>query len=445
MKEKKKDELIENEAEMGSNEAIKKPRKSVTKSIKRRTKKKVKNVDSVDGDTVTRNYDFNLLEVVIIILITGIVVSIASGFIIYNNYDNLFKDSNNADYTESIEKSQLELFEENYNKIINEYVSEVDKDELLNAAINGMYEYLGDAYSIYMDAQSTQDLNEQLEGQYTGIGVEIFSFLNTETNEYEIYISRVFKDTPAEEAGILVNDRLLELNGISLTDKDASYVSSTIKNSEELTHTLKVLRDGKEVELTLTKKLVYIDSVSSEVIDGVGYIKIETFSNTAADQIKKHLDGFDESIKSIVIDVRDNTGGYLNSAHDISNIFIEKGKVIYQIKDRNNSITRYTADEEIYRHFDKIAVLVNENSASASEILALALKESAGAVVVGKTTFGKGTVQETKPLSNGAMAKITTGYWLSPNGNSINLNGIAPDVVVEDVDKQLDEAIKAVK
>lgn len=442
MKKINKDELIEKEELKEPKTAVKKPKKSVTKKISKITKKEP---ITIENDVVTRNYDFNLLEVVIIVLITGVVVSIASGVIIYSNYDKLFKDKGSYKDEEVLDDTQKSLFEENYNKILNEYVNEVDKDELLNAAIDGMYNYLGDSYSSYLDKEDTQSLNEQLEGEYTGIGVEIYSFLNTETNEYEIYISRVFKDTPAEEAGILVDDKLLELNGVSLKDKDAGYVSNTIKNSNEATHTLKVLRNNDELTLTLTRKKVIIDSVSSEVKDGVGYIKIETFSATATDQVKKHLDNFDDSVKSLVIDLRDNTGGYLTTAYELSDLFIEQGKNIYQTKDRDNNIQSFKASDGVYRKFDKIAVIINENSASASEILALALKESANAKLVGTKSFGKGTMQDTKILPSGGMIKITTAYWLSPNGNSINLEGITPDIEVKDVDKQISEAIKAVK
>lgn len=442
MKKIEKDEIIEKEALKEPKNTVKRPRKNVTKIIHNNNDNKP---IVMDDEIITRNYDFNLLEVVIIVLITGIVVSIASGFIIYSNYDKLFKDKPTYSDGEVLEEGQKDIFEENYNKILNEYVNEVDKDELLNAAIQGMYNYLGDNYSTYLDEDDTQSLNEQLEGEYTGIGVEIYSFLNTDTNEYEIYINKVFKDTPAEEAGILVDDKLLELNGVSLKDKDASYVSSTIKNSNEATHTLKVLRANKEVTLTLTRKKVYIDSVSSEVKDGVGYIKIETFSKTAVEQVKKHIDGFDDSVKSLVIDLRDNTGGYLTSAFDLSELFVDKGKNIYQTKDRDNKIQSFKALDGVYREFDKIAVIINENSASASEIMTLALKESAGAIVVGTKSFGKGTMQDTKKLPSGGMIKITTAYWLSPNGNSINLNGITPDIEVKDVEKQVSEAIKAVK
>lgn len=439
MSKKKKDELIENEAEKELKSVAKKPRKSVTKRIVKTTKKAVK---KLDNDIVTKNYDFNLLEVVIIILITGVVVSIASGLIVYSNYANLFEESGCT--KNELEDDDFALFKDNYNKIVNKYVGDVDEEKLIDAAINGMYSYLGDDYSVYMDQETTQDLDEQLNGQYTGVGIEIVSYL-IEEGKFSIIINKVFKDTPAEEAGLKPGDKLLELNGISLEDKDGEYVSSSIKNGELDTHTLKVLRDGNELELTLTRRSVYIESVTGSVIDGVGYIKIDTFSLTTAEQVKSYIDGFDSSVKSIVLDLRDNTGGYLYTAYELADLFIEKGKNIYQMKDKSEEIKIEVAGNDVYRHFDKIGVLVNESSASASEVLALALKESAGAKIIGTKTFGKGTVQDTYKLANGSMAKITIAYWLSPNGNSINKIGIEPDVLASNVDTQVSDAIKAVK
>lgn len=434
MKKKTNEEETENIDKIKEEET--KNNKNSKKTIKR-AKKSLK-IDS--GDEIKKNADFNLLEVVIIIVITGIVVSIASGLIVYNNYDKL----NNIGETNNLTSSDLKEFEDNYNKIVNNYVEEVNKEELLDAAISGMYNYLGDEYSTYINKDSTDTLEDTLTGEYEGIGVEITTRIN-EDETLQTYITRVFKNTPAEEAGLKVNDILLELNGESLKDKDSSYVANTIKNGAQTENTIKVLRDNKEIELKLTRKHIYIDSVTSEVKGNVGYIKIETFSLTTVDQVKKCLDSFDEKVRSLVIDVRDNTGGYLNVAYDLSELFVEKGKNIYQIKYRDGKAIEYKAVDDIYRKYNKIAVLINESSASASEIFALAIKESADGILVGVKSYGKGTVQETVSLESGAMAKYTSAYWLSPNGNSINKLGIDPDIIEKDANKQLDKAIEAVK
>lgn len=412
-----------------------------TKSRIRRKKRETK---SNDNDTVTRNLDLSFFEVIIIIFITGILTSIASGVIVYNNYYKLSSNNNTIPSDEElVGDSPLETFENNYKYIINSFVGEVDEDALIDAAIGAMYEELGDKYTFYMDESDSNDLMEQVNGKYEGFGIQIMTSYDGE--KYTSIVDKVFDGSPAKEAGLLVGDILLELDGVTLSDKEPDYLPNIVKYGEKGTHTLKISRNNDELEVTLTRKLVYIESVTGEVIDGVGYIKIDTFSNTTVDQVKKYINEFDDKVTSLVLDVRDNSGGTLESVYQLSDLFIEKGKNIYQYKDKNGNVEIHKAVEGIYREFDKIAVLINESSASASEVLTLALKESANAKVVGTKSFGKGTVQETRSLSNGKTTKITIAYWLGPNGTSINEVGIEPDVIVEDVDKQLSEAIKLVK
>lgn len=405
----------------------------VKKPIKRRTVKKEDKKEEIT--VIKKSVEFTLVEVIVIVLITGLVVSVASGLIVYNNYDKLNKAPISS-------KGDLDEVYEHYNKILEGYVEEVDKQALIDAAIGGMYNYLGDEYSTYLDEDDTNTLEERLHGEYTGIGVEIVT-LYDENNKTSVKINRVFKDSPAEAAGLKEGDIITKVDGEVM--QDADQVANTIKGGNKESYEITYIRDGKESTLTLTRKKVLINSVSSEVIDNVGYIKIETFSATTKDQVTKILNGFDKNVKSVVIDLRDNTGGYLDTAFDVSNLFLEKGKIVYQLKNREGKITPYKADEGVYRKFNKIVVIINESSASASEILALALKESANATIVGVNSYGKGTVQETDSLKSGSMIKFTTSYWLSPKGNSINKTGIKPDIKIEDVEKQKSEAIKAAK
>ena len=399
----------------------------------RKVERKVKSKEEIE--IVNKSVDFNLLEVVIIILITGIVVSIASGLIVYNNYDKLsVKEASNKD--------ELSEFIESYNHIINSYVEDVDKKELIDAAIEGMYNHLGDDYSMYLDVDNTNDLEEQLTGEYTGVGIEIRTDVK-ENNKFETVINRVFENTPAERAGLKAGDVLLKIDGEEVVD--ASFIADTIKKGNKESYEITYKRNGKEHTVTLIRERVYINSVASKTYDNVGYIKVETFSATTEEQIRKAINAFDNKVTSLVIDLRDNTGGYLSAAEDVSELFLEKGSVVYQLKDRNGKITKYEAKKGVLRNFNKIAILINSSSASASEILTLALKENIGATVVGVKSYGKGTVQETNTLSSGAMVKYTTSYWLSPNGNSINKQGIVPDIEEANVDKQIDAAIKAVK
>ncbi len=420
-------------------EPAKEKKTSKTKVAKVTTKvKKIihrkKEKEETENDTVKKTLEFSLVEVVIIILITAALVSLASGLIVIKNFKNY---SVKPIYNRA--NSSNEIIE-NYNYIIDNYVDKIDPKELSDAAIQGMYNYLQDEYSVYISKDSTDTLQKQLSGRYSGVGIEI-----TMNESNEIVVNRVFENSPAQKAGILPGDVFLKLDDIDLSDKTTQFVADTIQQSEKADFNITYKRDGKETTVKVVRELVEINSVSSSEYDNVGYIKVDTFSGVSASQIKSKLDSFSKNINSLVIDLRDNTGGYLTAANEISDLFLKKGTVIYQIKDREGNITSHKASTDVYKEFKKITVLINENSASASEILTLALKENLNATVVGTKSFGKGTVQEAKSLSSGAMVKYTTSYWLSPKGNSINKIGIKPDIEIEGTNEQLEKAIAVTK
>ena len=406
---------------------MEKEKEDVKKTVKR--KAPVKKEEIVES-TVTKSLEFNLTEVIIIILITTALVSIASGIIVFRNYDKLSPLNSVFD-----NKTSNEIID-TYNQIMDSYIDKVDKGELIDAAIKGMYSLLQDEYSIYIDKDINNNLQEQLGGSYSGLGIEI-----TINDKSEIIVNRVFTDSPAEKAGLKPGDILVKLNGVDLTDKDPEYVANNIKDSDKESFDITYKRDNKKTDVTIKRDFVTIDSVTSRTYGNVGYLEIDTFSASTLSQMQSALDKYDDNIKSLVIDVRDNTGGYLNIANDIADLFLDKGKVIYKLKDRNGKITSHYSKSSKYKSFDKIVVIINENSASASEILALALKENLDATIVGTKSFGKGSVQETKQLSSGAMVKYTTSYWLSPKGNSINKIGIKPDIEIKDKDEQLKRAL----
>ena len=371
---------------------------------------------------------------------TSLVVGVSTGVIVYKNYKS------DVGIAESDGKYFKEL-KKAYDNIINGYVEKVDEAKLIDAAIEGMYNYLGDPYTSYIDQSSTDDLTDRLNGEYTGIGVEITKI------EEGIIVINVFENGPAYNAGIEPGDILVKLNGNDITNSSAADVSNSIKKSNQSSVELSVLRDGITITKTVNIKNVNVPSVSKENFNDTGYIKIDTFSNTTYTQFKEALEALDKNnINGLVIDVRNNGGGYLNSAAEIAELFIEKGKNIYGLENKKGK-TFYEDNTKTQRNY-KIAVLINSSSASASEILASALKESYGATIIGTTSYGKGTVQETSKLSSGGMVKYTTAYWLTPNGNSVNNVGIKPDIEIildktdeyqYETDNQLQGALNAVK
>lgn len=371
------------------------------------TEKKIKNKKD-------KTATFNLIEVIVIIIMTSLVVSVSTGIIVYKNYYKIDKTSSNKDYLKELEYA--------YNNILNSYVEKVDEKELTNAAIKGMYNYLGDPYTSYLDKDSTDNLMDRLKGEYKGIGVEIT------TNESGTVVMTVFENSPAEEAGIMVGDIITKVKGIDVNGKTTSEVSNMIKSTNGNVE-IEVNRGGITKTLTLKVSTVSIKSVIKNKYDKTGYLRIETFSNTTYKQFKENLETLEkDGIENLIVDVRNNGGGFLNSAVEIAELFVEKGKPIYglQTKDKKEMYKDTTKEKRDY----KVMVLINGGSASASEVLAAALKESYGATLLGTKSYGKGTVQDTSELESGGMIKYTTAYWLTPKGVTINEKGLTPDIEV---------------
>lgn len=370
---------------------------------------------------VEKRVGFNCLEVILIMIITLII----GGFL--GNFLAVF-DGKEVEVKEEVTTSQFDEFIETYNDIKENYYEELDEEELLDAGIKGMLDFLDDEYSFYMDKEETEAFNEQVEGKYNGIGVEI------QLTDSGVVISRIFENTPAERAGLQIGDMFLKVGDEDVSEKYPAEISSIIKTSDTNKITVTVKRDNEEKEFSLTLEEVQIESVTSKIIDKnnkkIGYIYLSVFASNTYQQFLNELTKLEvEEIDSLVIDVRDNTGGYLNCVTNIASLFLEKGKVIYQL-DTRGVVEKFTDSTKNSRDYS-VAVLINGASASASEILASALQESYGATIVGTNSYGKGTVQRAYQLESGATVKYTIQKWLTPDGNWINEVGVEPDFKVE--------------
>lgn len=376
-------------------------------------------------NTLNKKSGFKVYELIIVIILVVIASSFATTLILHwavsKEDGTVIGKTNKSDY--------LEEFKEVYTLINDSYYKKVSKETLINGAINGMLESLGDPHTSYFNASQTENFNEIMDGSYEGIGAEI-----SINNNGDIIVFSVFKNSPASEAGLKFNDVILEVNQTSVKGMTTTKVVSLIKDVKNRTAHIKINRNGKEMTFDVKKRVVIIESVESKVFKrngkNIGYILINNFANNTYSQFKEQLEKIEEkSISGLVIDVRGNSGGYLHSVSSMLDMFLHKGAISYQIADKNNT-TKYTSKTSESRNYP-IAVLTNKASASASEILAIGLKESYGAEVVGTTTYGKGTVQITKNLKDGSMIKYTIQKWLSPNGNWINEKGVSPTVEVE--------------
>lgn len=325
--------------------------------------------------------------------------------------------------------TDLRDFVKSYNALTNEYYKELDKEELISAAIKGMYSSIDDDYTTYFDSDSSKAFEETINGEYEGIGCTIYM-----NEEEQIVINSIFENSPSEEAGLKAGDIIIKVDGEDYTDKTTTELSNYIKNSNKSQVNLTIIRDNKEEVITVNRKSVEIPTVSTTTYEHnsqtIGYIQISTFSTTTVEQFKNKLEELEKKkIDSLIIDLRGNGGGTLTSVTEISELFLEKNKVIYQIES-SEGIKKIKSSTKESRNY-KIAVLVNKGSASASEILAAAIKESYGGYVVGTNTYGKGTVQETVTMSDGSMIKYTAKKWLTPKGNWIDEVGLEPTDTIE--------------
>lgn len=375
------------------------------------------------NDVLNKKSDFKIYELILFGFSIMIVSSFLTFFIV--NEVNSGKNSNKT----MVDNDALTEFKEVYNLINNSYYKEVDKNELINGAINGMLSSLNDPHTSYFNEPETENFNELMNGSYFGIGAEI-----SVDKEGNIFILSVFKNSPASEVGLRFNDVIMEVNGKSTNGLTTNDVVALIKDQTVSKAHIKINRDGQPLEFDVERKNVVISSVESQVLSKngkkIGYVIVNTFANNTYEQFRKNIEELEEeNIKGLIIDVRGNSGGYLHSVTNMINMFLPKGKIIYQIADKN-TVHKYTATTDESRNYP-IAVLVNKSSASASEILAISLKESYDAYVVGTSTYGKGTVQTTKDLPSGGMIKYTIQKWLSPKGNWINDRGVEPTHEVE--------------
>lgn len=319
-----------------------------------------------------------------------------------------------------------------YNKIKNSYYEQVDNNEVADAAINGMLDFLNEKYSVYMDSDDSNDLQDKLKGSYSGLGIGIIKDKDGNT-----VISEVYDNTPASSSGVKKDDIITEVNGMKV-DKDVSNdeVVSAIKDEDIVD--LVVLRDDKEHIFKIKKSIVDYPVVITKTFNkdekNIGYIHLSTFSSTAESQVRKSLEKLEkEGIDSLVFDLRANSGGYLSSATGIANAFLAKGSVIYSLdgKDVKEKVLDDTKEKRTY----EIVVLIDSNTASASELLAAALHDSYGALLIGHTSYGKGKVQEMSSLSDDTMIKFTTAKWLTPSGDSIDTIGLTPNITVDLTEK----------
>lgn len=334
--------------------------------------------------------------------------------------------------------------EESINKlsVLEQYIdyfyyksSEITEEEKENGMYKGLFESLGDVYSCYYTPEEYKILEEQTQGVYYGIG----AYVSQDVETGFCAISGVIKNSPAEEAGLMEGDIIYKVNGEDMTGLELDEVVSNIRGEEGSEVTLTLVRDGKNMEVTLTRARVNTPTVDSEMLqDGIGYLQITEFDDVTTEQFNENMAQLKaDGMKGLIIDLRGNPGGNVTTVCAIAEQLLPEGLIFY-MEDKDGNKTEYKCDGA---DFDlPLVVLVNEYSASAAEILSGAVKDAGIGKLVGKKTFGKGIVQNVIPLEDGSAIKLTIANYYTRGGNDIHLKGVEPDVEVDlDTDAYLDD------
>lgn len=383
---------------------------------------------------------FSMFEV-LILLVIAILFGILIGYILTN-----YRNPNDKNISEIIDT---------YDNILNSYYEEVDSKELADAAIKGMVQSLKDPYSNFMDEENTNQFVEDVDGSFVGIGVTV----QYEEEGYHRVIE-LLENGPAEKAGVLVDDVIVEVDGKSVLNLVGDEFTNLVRGKRGTNVEITVRRGEEEKKITMKRDIVEIQSVSSKYFNtesgNIGYIRITTFSANTYSQFSKELKKIEKKgIQSLIIDVRDNPGGYLLQTQEILSLFFPRKTLLYQIESKNTKKKVYSYSKESRDY--PIAVIINGGSASASEVLASTIQDSySNGIIVGQQSYGKGSVQKPKYLKNGSSIRYTTQKWLTAKGKCLEGKGIKPDLIVEqtseyyenpsdETDKQLQETINKLK
>ena len=390
-----------------------------------------------------------LYKSIMLVIITAIITFMVTSIGIYNYFIKT-DDGNIALLTKHIQisgetetlKEKLELTKKELEKL---YMGELNTKQMEEMAIKGYVEGIGDDYTEYLTKEEYEELTISVTGDYVGIGVYM-----AKDNKDRVVILMPIENSPAEEAGLESGDIIKSVDGEDCKNIDLNIISNKIKGEEGTTVELEIIRGEETFKKAVKRRKVEITKSTSKVLEGnIGYIVLTTFDENSSERINNYLADFQkQGINSVIIDLRDNTGGIVQEAINFSELFIKKGDIIMRSynKEGKETITKSNANSTYNM---KVVLLVNGYSASATEIVTSALQDNKIATIVGTQTFGKGVMQEVHPFLAGAL-KVTIQEFKTPNGNKIQKTGITPDIIVEDdesteTDEQLQKAIELLK
>ena len=370
--------------------------------------------------------------------------------IIFFIFLNLFLVKNFLSASEENIYDKIDLFGEVLNKINKEYVEEIDQSEAMDAAINGVLQSL-DPYSAYMSPESFENMQTETSGEFGGLGIEVSMEAGV------VKVISPLDDSPAYEAGVKAGDYIVKINNIQVQGKTLNEAVEIMRGPVGSDIEITVRRKGvkKALVFNITRKIIKVRSVKSKIIDNnIGYIRLTAFNENSSNQIKKKINEFNknENIEKFILDLRNNPGGLLSQAIKITDFFLSSGEIVSTKSRQENENRKWFAQAGDILNGETLVVLINNGSASASEIVAGALKDHKRAILVGENSYGKGSVQSIIPLRNKGAIRLTISKYYLPSGESISEVGVSPDIVVAedndnfridtDSDNQLTYAIK---
>ncbi|MEZ2457024.1 S41 family peptidase [Salinicoccus roseus] len=313
-----------------------------------------------------------------------------------------------------------------YDTINSEYYEDVDRDALIESSIQGMVEGLDDPYSEYMNNEETEAFQETVTGNFEGIGAEVMQEGN------RIIVTSPMRGSPAEEAGIEPGDEIIAVDGESIEGWTTQEAVQLIRGEKGTDVVLTIVRgEGDPIDITITRDTIHIDSVTYEEVDGVGHISVNRFQRGTTEEFESKLnEAAEDDVEDVIIDFRYNPGGLLDEAVNMINQFIDEGQTVLSLEDNNGERNEIATSGEANPNTEDFTVyiLINEGSASASEVFAGAMDDLTGATIAGTQSFGKGVVQQTVEFGDDSLLKYTNTKWLTPNGQWIHGEGITPDI-----------------
>lgn len=403
----------------------------------------------------------NIYKVVMLVVLTATITFMLTTMVMYNKFSTSYGslgDKGTTTGTTTTSYTDLVKTLETFKAMIKQkYIGEVDEEQMIEGAIKGFVEGLGDPYTEYLPKEEMAEFTEETSGQYVGIGVYLTNDKTTNT----ILVVGIMNGSPALDAGMQAGDIIEKVNDVTYTGETMDDAIKVLKGEEGTSAKVTVLRDGKKIDLTVTRKKITVEHVSSKMVeDNIAYLQVDSFDSGVAESFKNKItDIKNQGAKGIIIDLRSNGGGIVDEATGIADLFLKKGETILITKSKiaNEQLT-VSKNDAIITDIP-VVILVNEGTASASEILAGALKDKyPNTTIVGMQTYGKGVIQTLYSLSDGSGLKITTEEYYTPNHNKINKEGITPDVEVDltknsegkyetefDKDAQVKKAIETIK